>query len=140
MNAPRKLIEWRRAKITEYLSQGVQLQQQIAEMLKVSETTINKDIAFLRLQAKENIKFYLDERLPVEYELCMHSLNDILLQAFVMSRNTHNDRDRLAALSLAKDCLTTKLHLLTNTQVIHDAVSFVNNIKKEDIEDFLLKN
>jgi transcriptional regulator len=39
-------------------------QSEIARILQVDKSIICRDIAYLRQQAKENIKKYIDERLP----------------------------------------------------------------------------
>jgi len=41
-------------------------------------TRVNRDISYLRQRAKDNIKKYIDERLPEEYEKCLVGLNSIL--------------------------------------------------------------
>ena len=63
-------IEWRRSKVSESSSQGYN-QSEISRILQISQPTINRDIAYFRHQAKTNIKKYIDERLPEEYEKCM---------------------------------------------------------------------
>ena len=60
-------LEWRRNKVQELASQGHN-QSEISRILQISQPTINRDITYLRQQAKENIKRYIDERLPEEYE------------------------------------------------------------------------
>ena len=60
-------VEWRRNKVQELASQGYN-QSEISRILQISQPTINRDITFLRQQAKDNIKSYIDERLPEEYE------------------------------------------------------------------------
>jgi hypothetical protein len=50
-------------------------------MLQVSNGTVNRDLSGLRQQAKSNIKRYIDERLPEEYEKCMVGLNTITREA-----------------------------------------------------------
>jgi transposase len=56
-------IDWRRSKVQELSSQG-HSQREIAQILKVSNGTVNRDLSILRQQAKENIKKYIDQRLP----------------------------------------------------------------------------
>jgi DeoR/GlpR family transcriptional regulator of sugar metabolism len=56
-------IEWRRAKVMELLSKGESNQSEIARVLQVDKSIICRDIAYLREQAKSNIKRYIDERL-----------------------------------------------------------------------------
>ena len=44
-------IEWRRSKVQELASQGYN-QSEISRMLQISQPTINRDIAYLRLGSK----------------------------------------------------------------------------------------
>ena len=60
-------IQWRRDKVQELSSQG-NSQRDIAKILKVGIGTVNRDVQYLKQQAKENIRRYIDERLPEEYE------------------------------------------------------------------------
>ena len=46
-------------------------------MLHVSNGTVANDQLFLRQKAKENIRNYIDERLPEEYEKCLVGINTI---------------------------------------------------------------
>ena len=52
--------EWRRSKVLELSSQG-RSQPEIARILQVSQSTINRDIAYLRKKAKENVRRYIDD-------------------------------------------------------------------------------
>jgi transcriptional regulator len=70
-------LEWRRNKVLELSSQGSS-QPEIARILQVGLATVNRDISYLRQQAKTNIKRYIDERLPEEYEKCLVGLTAIL--------------------------------------------------------------
>jgi DNA-binding NarL/FixJ family response regulator len=53
-------IDWRRNKVQELSSQG-HSQREIAQTLQVSNGTVNKDLSYLRQQAKSNINRYIDE-------------------------------------------------------------------------------
>jgi hypothetical protein len=46
----------------------------MASILQVSIGTVNRDFSYLRQQAKPNIRKYIDERLPEEYEKCLVTL------------------------------------------------------------------
>ncbi|MFL6366404.1 MAG: hypothetical protein ACJ719_14525 [Nitrososphaeraceae archaeon] len=72
-----QIIEWRRTKVMELLSKGENNQSGIARILQVDKSIICRDITYLRHQAKTNIKKYIDERLPEEYEKCLVGLNAI---------------------------------------------------------------
>jgi predicted transcriptional regulator len=80
-------IEWRRSKVHELASQGYN-QSEISRILQISQPTINRDIIYLRQQAKTNIKRYIDQRLPEEYEKCMVGLTSILKEAWNTSQQT----------------------------------------------------
>ena len=67
------LVKWRRLKIMDYLAQGIS-QADIATELKVSVATITNDIAYLRKEAKENIRTHIKERMPLEFETSLTSL------------------------------------------------------------------
>src|ERR687887_2726157 len=117
-----QIIEWRRAKVMELLSKGENNQSEIARVLQVDKSIICRDIGYLRQQAKENIKKYIDGRLPIEYEKCMVGLTAILREAWTTSQQTEDKREKIQALSLAKECYSMKLDLLTNATVVDDAI------------------
>jgi predicted transcriptional regulator len=123
-------VEWRRSKVQELASQGYN-QSEISRMLQISQPTINRDLAYLRQQAKSNIKRYIDERLPEEYEKCLVGLSAITKEAWNTSEQTEDKREKIQALSLAKDCYSMKLDLLTNATVVDDAIRLVYQKSRE---------
>ena len=126
-------IDWRRNKVQELSSQG-DSQREIAQILQVSNGTVNRDLSYLRQQAKSNIRRYIDERLPEEYEKCLVGLTAILREAWNTSQQAEDRREKIQALSLAKDCYSMKLDLLTNATVVDDAIRFVASEKSKDKE------
>jgi hypothetical protein len=129
----RTQIEWRRAKVFEMLSMG-NSQTDIAKHLHVDMSIISRDVSYLRLQAKRNIHKYIDERLPEEYEKCLVGVNAILKEAWSISQQAEDRREKIQALSLAKECYAMKLDLLTNATVVDDAIRFVSANGKSTIE------
>jgi IS30 family transposase len=123
-------IDWRRSKVQELSSQG-HSQREIAQILQVSNGTVNRDLSYLRQQAKHNIKRYVDERLPEEYEKCLVGLTAILREAWNTSQQAEDRKEKIQALSLAKECYSMKLDLLTNATVVDDAIRFVSE-KSQD--------
>jgi hypothetical protein len=123
-------VEWRRNKVFELLSKG-DSQSEIAKVLQVDLSIISRDLAYLRQQAKSNIKRYIDERLPEEYEKCLVGLTAILKEAWNTAANSEDKREKLQALSLAKECYSMKLELLTNATVVDDAIRFVSSKTKD---------
>ena len=125
----RDRIDWRRSKVQELSSQG-HSQREMAKMLQISNGTVNKDLFILRQQAKENIKRYIDERLPEEYEKCLVGLNAITKEAWNTAQNTEDKREKIQALLLAKEYYSMKLDLFTNATVVDDAIRFVSSSPK----------
>jgi hypothetical protein len=62
-------------------------------------------------------------------------------EAWNTSQQSQDKREKIQALSLAKDCYTTKLDLLTNATVVDDAINFVAgySVQKKDNSDKLRK-
>jgi hypothetical protein len=132
-------LEWRRSKVQELASQGYN-QSEISRILQISQPTINRDLSFLRQQAKTNIKRYIDERLPEEYEKCLVGLTAITKEAWNTAANTEDKREKIQALSLAKECYSMKLELLTNATVVDDAIRFVSQKSKEKLKSSIIED
>src|SRR2546423_2114315 len=132
MQQQQQQIEWRRTKVMELLSKGESNQSEIARMLQVDRSIICRDIAHIRERSKYNIRRYIDERLPEEYEKCLVGLTAILKEAWNTSQQAEDRREKIQALSLAKDCYSMKLDLLTNATVVDDAMRFVSEKSKGD--------
>ena len=122
-------IQWRRDKVQELCSKGYS-QREISLTLQIGLATVNRDISYLRNQAKSNIRKYIDERLPEEYEKCLIGLTAISKEAWNTAQNTEDKREKIQALSLAKECYSMKLDLLTNATVVDDAIRFVSHKSK----------
>jgi hypothetical protein len=108
--------------------------------LQVGLATVNRDKSYLRNQAKTNIKKHIDEKLPEEYEKCLVGLNAITREAWNTAQSTEDKREKIQALSLAKECYSMKLDLLTNATVVDDAIRFVSQKSKEKIESTVSGN
>jgi hypothetical protein len=130
MNQKKDSIEWRRSKVQELIVK-VYNHYEIASTLQISRPTITKDIQYLRECARQNIKRYIDEGLPEEYEKCLVGLNAIIKEAWNTAQQTEDKREKVQALSLAKECYSMKLELLTNATVVDDAIRFVSDKSKE---------
>jgi len=120
-----QIIEWRRTKVMELLSKGESNQSEIARILQVDRSIVSRE------QAKNNIKRYIDERVPEEYEKCLVGLTAITKEAWDTAHNTEDRREKMQALSLAKECYSMKMDLLTNASVVDDAIRFVYEKSKE---------
>jgi Trp operon repressor len=121
-------LEWRRDKVQELCSKGYS-QREISQTLQVGLATVNRDISYLRDQAKTNIKRYIDERLPEEYEKCLVGLTAITKEAWNTSQQTEDKREKIQALSLAKDCYSNQKNLI----MMKTEISLKKNRKLEKL-------
>ena len=97
-------LQWRRDKVQELCSKGYS-QREVSQTLQIGLATVNRDISYLRNQAKTNINRYIDEKLPEEYEKCLVGITSILKG------------------------------LLTNATVVKDAMRFVSESEKSKGKD-----
>ena len=119
-------LNWRRDKVKELSVKGYS-QRKIAEIMKISLALVNEDLQHLRNRARDNISKYIDEYLPAEYENCLEGLNEIMTEAWNISTDVDSDkREKMQALSLAKECYAMKLDLLSSATVVDRAVKFVD--------------
>jgi hypothetical protein len=61
-------------------------------------------------------------------------LTAITREAWNTVHDTEDKREKIQALSLAKECYSMKLDLLTNATVVDDAIRFVSQKSKSKIE------
>jgi hypothetical protein len=59
-------------------------------------------------------------------------LTAITKEAWNTAQETEDKREKIQALSLAKECHSMKLELLTNATVVDDAIRFVSTNKSKD--------
>jgi hypothetical protein len=84
--------------------------------------------------------------LPDEYERVMTGINSILRKSWTISEQAEDNKEKIQALSLAKECYSMKLDLLTNATVVDDAIRFVlehknnNNDNKNQKEEAHIKD
>ena len=125
-------MEWRRNKVVELRSRGLS-QTEIANELKISRQLVNLDMRYLRSQAKENIKQYVTEHLPEQYQICLLALDTVIKNAFEIMQQSDDDNnhDKLQALQLFKDTHIEKLELLSDAGVIDHALHFIRNKQKQ---------
>jgi len=141
------MVDWRRNKVQQLLVRGYS-QWDVAEELQIDQSTVSRDIQYLRHQAQENLQNHIQQKLPEEYQRCLTRMNQVLKSCWQIANNntkqngqdlddntntitTGDDRTRLQALSLINDCYKYIMDLTTNGVVITDAIKFVqtNNEK-----------
>ena len=80
-------IEWRRSKILELSSDGYN-QREISQKLQITKSVVNRDVIFLRKQARENLQYHIQDRIPEEYQNCMTGMKRNLKQTLEIAEST----------------------------------------------------
>ena len=91
----------------ELSSQG-HSQTDIADTLHVNKPVINRDMAYLKQQAQENLKTHIQDKLPEEYQNCMTGINQVLKICWEIvnkSKNVNNDNDQTVTMTDNKTIL-----------------------------------
>jgi len=118
------MLQWRRDKVIELRGIGLSYAE-IAQQLQVSTSSIGTDVQYLREQAKENIKEYVTQHLPEQYQVCLTALDTVLKNAFVIMTKSDDNRGKLQAMEVFKDTHLVKLELLSNATTIDSALNYI---------------
>jgi IS30 family transposase len=96
-------IQWRRAKILELKSQGLD-QREMAQVLQVSPTTITFDLQYLRKEARETIREYTTEQLPLQLKTSIVATQNVIKEYWDISQNAKDNKEKIQALEHYLDC------------------------------------
>jgi predicted transcriptional regulator len=96
-------IEWRRAKILELKSQGLD-QREIAQVLQVSPTTITFDLQYLRKEARENVQDYTTRELPLQFRVAIKATWNAIKEYWNISQKAEDNREKMQALEQYLKC------------------------------------
>jgi hypothetical protein len=91
-------------------------------------------VQYLRDQAKENIKEYVTQHLPEQYQVCLYALDTVLKNAFVIMTKSNDNREKLQAMELFKDTHLVKLELLSNATTIDSALNYIRSKQQQQGE------
>jgi hypothetical protein len=96
-------IQWRRAKILELKSQGLD-QREISQVLHVSPTTITFDLQYLHKEARETLSEYTTEQLPLQLRTFMVATQNTIKQYWDISQKAQDNKEKIQALEHYLDC------------------------------------
>ena len=96
-------IEWRRVKILELKSQGLD-QREISQILHVSPTTITFDLQYLRKEARKTIREYTTEQLPLQLRIFMVANQNAIKQYWDISQKAQDNKEKIQALEHYLEC------------------------------------
>ena len=77
-------LEWRRNKVQELSVKGFS-QADISRILNIPKTTINRDVTYLKEEAKETIKNHIEQILPYQNTKCLQGLEEIIKESWIIA-------------------------------------------------------
>jgi predicted transcriptional regulator len=100
-------------------------QWEIAESLEISQSTISRDIQWIRSVAKKELTDTLEKKLPEEYHKYLVGINEVLRQAWDIALSGNAvEKTRLEALQFVIECSKHKMNVILNPPLQSN-----NNIK-----------
>lgn len=122
---------WREQQVLKYASLGYN-QVEIAEVLKISQAWVSRILSALTKAAQEDIKHHIEETLPLERRKALMLFETIKKRAIDISNQENiGERDRIAALSLAKDAGKEIWALESEGRHIQSAIKVAGGLKEK---------
>jgi len=127
------LIEMRRARVLELWSQGWS-QPKIAAEMHVVQSTIHEDIAFLKQQAREQIKEFVTSELPNTVARAKVTLDMITQKLWATVAQAERDRDekiKMQALAAIQSAEMQKIEIVSNTGIVDSVITAAEQRQQE---------
>jgi orotate phosphoribosyltransferase-like protein len=121
-------IEWRREKVLELASDGFRVRE-IARLLEISHPTVSRDMQWLRYQAKEQIRKYIDEQVPLEYHKTLTGLQNIIKSMSDIISKSSDNREIMQASGIKIQALNMKMELVSSANLVHEAIDLVERYR-----------
>jgi len=128
----KKRRQWLELKVTELSYRGHSYRE-ISDKLQVSLFTISKILHKLNLQAKEEIKGWIDYKTPWEYQKSLMLLEYMQKKVIEIGETTKDERVQLEAMARLADIDAQKRQLLSDTFVINSAIASLQKQRKYEI-------
>ena len=106
-------ISWRRAKVLELKSQGLD-QREIANTLHVSETTISFDLQYLRDEARQNVHDYTTKLYPLQVKISLIAFQNILKEYWNIAQKATDNKEKMQALEHYREANMDMISIIKN--------------------------
>ena len=100
--------------------------------MKLDKSTISKDFKRLRQKAKDEIRKYIEDVLPLEHQKALIALNEVIKQAWAIAQKHNEDPQvMLKVLSVISDATMKRAELLGDPQYIEQAIKTVASLRSK---------
>ena len=131
------LIAWRRERVLTLRAKGHTIDTIVAELkagneeVKISHGTVVNDLKAIREEVNKNLTQFVQEELPMENKVAIAGIKEIIKEAWSKADSARDHKERLAALSLAKEAYLTQQALLGDSRILEQAVNWIKKAKKQ---------
>jgi hypothetical protein len=110
-------------------------QYQAAAVLGCSQETVCNDVAWLRNYYKQQMHYYISNRLPELWESCLTQLHSTMAAVAKIAEDPNTStHDKLHAHSLMVNCIEVKEELISDPTIIQEALDIVDQTKNRIVE------
>jgi predicted transcriptional regulator len=106
-------IEWRRSKIIELKSQGLD-QREIASILQVTPALISYDVQCMRNEAMQNVHEYTTKLYPLQFKICLISIQKRMKEYWNIAQTTSDSKEKMQALEYYRQAHIDMMAILQN--------------------------
>lgn len=155
----KKHIQSRRERVIALYSSGYN-QDSISKDMKISQSTVHRDLLFERNRINGQNQSYLQQQLPFEQQTCITGIDRVIRMAWEIAWSGYGRKPRvhllglgksryppsmyedidsghkitLQAMQLAKDCYQIKMELINGRITVDKAIKFIQSRKIKSIE------
>ena len=109
---------------------------EIADRLQISQSTIHRDLVFLRTQTRQNLAYYLYHDFPLRFRKCITGLEGIInVISEIMEDPKRTTEERMKAEMIKSDTILKIIDLSDNLNApaLKSAYNFIAR-QKQDLE------
>src|SRR5215213_4640485 len=128
-------IEERRKKVASLLAQSM-TESEIAQELKVDQSTISRDVKALKQLSQQFVYDLAKSDLAYYYKQCLDGMEEVKRKAWEAYRSDDSSlklKDKLLALKLIKECEEAKFSLLESGPSVMNLKSLEERLNKIEI-------
>jgi predicted DNA-binding transcriptional regulator YafY len=108
-------IAYRRTNVLRLSAQYLS-EREIADRLQISQSTIHRDLAFLRTQTRQNLAYYLYHDFPLRFRKCIIGLEGIInVMSEMMEDPKRTADERMKAAMIKSDTIVKLTDLSDNS-------------------------
>ena len=128
-------MAWRRNQVLSMLADGM-IQTDIADKLKVADSTIHEDIAYLRATAKERLREHIEEQVPFAIQQCLIRLQKSLNETVQLREKLKDEaRLQLHATQIIDDIAVKIVDITAHIEPVNNLLSHIIKKTEKQVND-----